>query len=203
MWFVLYWFQFYIIISTYFLNILIIMINTVQHFSNIIFMYEYGSTSPWEEVVVVKWELLLNGFKWKMKCVCVTRHRSVRYVLIMRWGCSNLRQWPLQNLGSIASCYIDYLLNLHPPLLLPSNVLPGGASHSWPASPYTNVWLVAAEKCLWIILLGIGNTRQWGEATVFGVVGAIATTSDCAIDPHKTGIRGFGISNNRQKWIQG
>ena len=121
----------------------------------------------------------------------------------MRWGCSNLRQWTLQNLGSVASCYIAYLLKIHLPLLLPSNVLLGEASHSCLASPYTNVWLVAAEKCLCNILLGIGNARQWGDATVFGVVGAIATTSYGAIDPHETGIWGFGMKNNRKKWIQG
>ena len=40
--------------------------------------------------------------------VCVTGHWSVRYIWIMRWWCSNLGQWPLQNLGSVDYCYIAY-----------------------------------------------------------------------------------------------
>ena len=35
-------------------------------------------------------------------CGCVTGHRLVEYVQIIRWWSSNLGQWPLQNLGSVA-----------------------------------------------------------------------------------------------------
>ena len=41
-------------------------------------------------------------------CVCVTDHRSVRYIRIMRCWCSNLRQRPLWNLGSGAYFDQDY-----------------------------------------------------------------------------------------------
>ena len=40
--------------------------------------------------------------------MCDTDHRSMRYLWITRWWCYNIGQWPLQNLGYAAYCYIDY-----------------------------------------------------------------------------------------------
>ena len=46
--------------------------------------------------------------------MCVTSHQSVECVQIMRWLSSNLGEWPLWNLGSVAYCYVLYLS--HPTL---------------------------------------------------------------------------------------
>ena len=64
-----------------------------------------------------------------------------------RW-ISNLGKQPLQNLGSVAYCYIAILA---PPLpLLPSSdvLLGGGASPSCPNTPATDVRLVSAQDYL-------------------------------------------------------
>ena len=69
--------------------------------------------------------------------VCVTGHWYVRYVWIMRWWCSNLIQWPLRNLGSIAYCYIAYFWTCPPPP--PDDWCPyRKSSHYCFTSPSTN-----------------------------------------------------------------
>ena len=42
-------------------------------------------------------------------CMCVTSHQPVECVQIMSELSSNLRQWPLGNLGSVAYCYVFFL----------------------------------------------------------------------------------------------
>ena len=65
-------------------------------------------------------------------------------VQIMNWSISNLGQWPLWNLGSVAYCYV-FIIGPPNPLFLPSNVLTGRVSTSWPNTPYTDVCLVYAQ----------------------------------------------------------
>ena len=77
-------------------------------------------------------------------CVCVTGHRSVECVQNMRWWISNLRQWPLWNLGSVYYCYIA-ILDPTCTLLLISDVLPGEAYPSYPDTPFINIRLVFAQ----------------------------------------------------------
>ena len=74
-----------------------------------------------------------------------TGHRTVGYVQIMRWWSSNLRQRPLQNLGSVAYCYI-FSIDLPFPLFLPSDALTGGAAPSCPETPSTNVRIFSAQN---------------------------------------------------------
>ena len=59
------------------------------------------------------------------KYVCVPVNQYVECFVIMRWWISNLGQWPLQNLGSVTYCYVS-ILELTHPLLLLSDLLPGG-----------------------------------------------------------------------------
>ena len=66
--------------------------------------------------------------------VCVTGHQYMGYVQIMSWWSSNLGQWPRQNLGSVAYCYISIIGPPHP--ILPfSGVLPGWVSPPAPTPP--------------------------------------------------------------------
>ena len=68
--------------------------------------------------------IIIVDKKIHILCVCVTGHRSVEYVRIMRWLNSNLGQWPLQNLGSVAYSYV-FIIDLPRPLLPRSDVLLG------------------------------------------------------------------------------
>ena len=77
-------------------------------------------------------------------CVCVTGHRSVGYVQTMRWRSSNLGQQPLQNLGSVAYCYVN-ILDPPRPLFQPPNVLLGEATPSCLDKPSTNAHRVSAQ----------------------------------------------------------
>ena len=69
-----------------------------------------------------------------MMCVCVTGHRYVGYVQIMRWQSSNIGQQPLKNLGSVAYC-CAFILDPTRSLLLPSYVLFGRYPTPTPTTP--------------------------------------------------------------------
>ena len=77
-------------------------------------------------------------------CVGVTESRSVEFILIIRWCSSNLRQWPLQNLGSAAYCYISII---GPPchLLLLFEVLSVRAPPYYPNTISADVRLISAQ----------------------------------------------------------
>ena len=89
--------------------------------------------------VIVKTSFILCG-SWNFcvcVCVCVTGHQSLECVWIMSWWSSNLLQWPIRNLGSIAnlSIYIPVppfqLFSLSPSMSqLPYHPLP----FDWSAS---------------------------------------------------------------------
>ena len=71
-------------------------------------------------------------------CVCGTGHQSVRYVLIMRGLCSNLRQWPLRKLGSVA-IFTTLNLALPPHLFQPFLYCSSSSLHpTAPQSVYVN-----------------------------------------------------------------
>ena len=76
--------------------------------------------------------------------VCVTSHRYVGYVLIMRWWSSNLGQGPLQNRGAVACCYI-FILDPPRPLFLTANVLTGVAAPSFPNTLSADVHLFSSQ----------------------------------------------------------
>ena len=77
-------------------------------------------------------------------CVCVIGHRYVGYFRIMRWWSSNLGQWPLHNLGSVAYCYL-FILDPPRPVFPPSNVLLGGGRTLLPQYPSTDVHRFSAQ----------------------------------------------------------
>ena len=78
-------------------------------------------------------------------CVCVTGHQSVECVQIMEWWSSNLGQWPLPNLVSVAYYYV-FILFLPRPPFPSSDVLPGGeAPTSCPNKPSTNVRIISTQ----------------------------------------------------------
>ena len=86
-------------------------------------------------------------FMYECVCVCAIVHRSVDYVRIMRWRSSNLIQRPLQNLGSVAY-YYKAILEPPCPILLPSDILTGGAAPSFPGTPSNDVHLVFSQDHL-------------------------------------------------------
>ena len=87
----------------------------------------------WFDSTIVFWSNQIQEFNSShiiilCVCVCVTGHRSVEYVQIMRWWSSNLGQWPLQNLGSV-----DMLITYYRP------------------------YLTTCLNCLWIVLVHSSN----------------------------------------------
>ena len=48
------------------------------------------------------------------------------------------------------------------------------------------VW--GEQQCLCHTLLGIGNTRRWGKATVSVISSVVAVNYDGVISPHETGV---------------
>ena len=89
----------------------------------------------------------------------VTGHRYVDYVQIMRWRNSNLGQWPLWNLGSVAYCYVFII---DPPCtLLPSSyVLLAGSAPSFPNTPSAKIRLVPAQDIKHIF--SVNPIERWG-----------------------------------------
>ena len=66
------------------------------------------------------------------------------YVRVVRWWSSNLGQLPLQNLGSVAYCYV-FILYPPRPHFPPSNVLPEGVAPSCLDTPSTGVRHVSTQ----------------------------------------------------------
>ena len=110
----------------------------------------YHSLRSWLNIFVPdvnrkeNWSYTLRTCVCVYVCVCVTGHRSVGFVQIIRWWSSNPGKWPLRNLGSVAYCYV-FILDLPHPLFPPSDVLPGGAPPSFPNTPSTNVCCVSEQ----------------------------------------------------------
>ena len=86
-------------------------------------------------------------YKYIYICVCVTGHLYVDCVQIIMRCISNLRQWPLWNLGFIAYFYIA-ILDPPRPLLLRSDVLLGGISPYFPDTISTDVYIVSTQDHL-------------------------------------------------------
>ena len=89
-------------------------------------------------------------------CVCVTGHRSVEYVRIIRRWSSNLRHWPLQNLGSIAYCCV-FIIDPPRPIQTPSDILLGGEGsplltqnilHQYPYYIWTGSYSHLGDTCI-------------------------------------------------------
>ena len=75
-------------------------------------------------------------------CVCVCYWPPVREIFpnheVMIF---QPRTLTTPDLGSVAYCYIAYLLNPSHPLFLPYDVCPGEAAHSCPTAPVIDVSL--------------------------------------------------------------
>ena len=76
--------------------------------------------------------------------VCVTGYRSMGYVWIMRWCISNLVQWPLRNLVSVAYCYI-FILDPPHPLFPTSDFLLEESATSFPDTSSIEARRVSAQ----------------------------------------------------------